>query len=261
MARVLVTGGNGVLGRNVVERLVGRGHAARAASRSAPERPVEGATWTRLDLATGEGLAAALDGVDVVVHAASSPFRDTHAVDVDGTARLVEAAGRRHVVYVSIVGCDLVPLPYYRTKTEAEAVVAGGGAPWSVLRATQFHELLADVFLPRLDRFPAMPVPSGMRYQPIAAGEVADRLVEVVEDGPGGRLPDVGGPEVHTFVDLARRWIAAQGRRRPVVPIPAFGAVAAAIRSGALTCPDAVPDGRRGRLTWDDWLRRRYAAR
>lgn len=113
--RVLVTGGTGRLGRVLVAVLGERGHDVVAASRRGP---------VRLDLATGEGLDAALEGASVVVHCASAPFRDEQNVDVLGTRRLVDAAGDRHLVYVSIVGIDRVPTAYYRAKVAAEAEVA-----------------------------------------------------------------------------------------------------------------------------------------
>jgi uncharacterized protein YbjT (DUF2867 family) len=241
MSDVLVTGGSGLLGREVVARLAAAGHAVRILSRSgsADPRAVPG------DLGTGAGLDAAVAGVAAVVHCASD-FGDPQRIDVEGTRRLVEAArraGRAHVVDVSIVGVDRIPWAYYRAKALAEQVVTSSGLPWTVLRATQFHEFAAAQ-LARLTRLPVVPAPRGWRFQPIEVGEVAARLAAAVDDGPAGRLPDVGGPEVLSIADLARRHLAATGRRRPVVTLPVPGAFSAALRSGANLAPDNRAGGR-----------------
>ncbi len=157
-----------------------------------------------------------------------------------GTRRLVDAArraGDQHLVYVSIVGVDRIPLAYYRAKVEAEREVALSGLPWTTLRATQFHEFTAGL-LERLTRLPIVPAPHRWRFQPVDVGEVADRLVAAVGAGPAGRLPDVGGPDVLSVVELARAYLAATGRRRPVVRLPVPGGFSAALREGANLSPD-----------------------
>src|SRR5918997_6164272 len=155
---VLVTGGTGSLGRRVVNRLRGPGYEVRTLSRSA-----RGAGVVRGDLLTGEGLARALKGVDVLIHSASSPGK-AYKTDVEGTGRLLEAAGWAgvsHVVFVSIVGVDRTPFPpYYRAKLEAERIVERSPVPWTILRATQFHEfVLKQIRL--LERLPVMMAPKG----------------------------------------------------------------------------------------------------
>lgn len=258
MTRVLVTGGNGGLGREVVAQLHAAGYMVRVMSRSAaPAAAPAGLEWAVADLATGAGLSAALEGVDVVVHAASSPARNTRAVDVDGTRRLLKCAHQArvaHLVYVSIVGCDQVSLAYYRAKTAAEALVRDGGVPWSIVRATQFHSLI-DGMLRRLARLPLFVVPPDLLLQPIDTCAAAARLAESVAAGPAGRLPDIGGPEVLRLGDMAREWLAAQGRLRRIIAMPLPGAVAAAVRRGILTCPGQ----HYGHVTWAEWLRASYA--
>lgn len=260
MQRILVTGGNGGLGRAVVARLAGAGPAVRVMSRqpAAPGAPAA-YEWAQADLATGAGLGAALAGVDVVVHAATSSARHTREVDVDGTQRLIaaaRAAGVRHLVYISIVGTDQVPFAYYRHKAAAEQVVERGGLPWTILRATQFHTLL-DGMLAWLARWPLFVLPAGFVFQPIETGEVARCLAELALGEPQGRAPDIGGPEVLRLEDLAVAWLAAHGQRRQVVALPLPGTFAAAVRQGRLTCPEQ----RYGTITWASWLRDTYAPR
>lgn len=246
-SEVLVTGGTGSLGRQVVDRLRGPGYEVRTFSRSA-----RGTGVVRGDLRTGEGLAQALQHADVLIHCASSP-RKPRQTDVEGTGRLLEAASRAgvsHVVFVSIVGVDRNPyLPYYRAKLEAERIVERSPVPWTILRATQFHEFaLKQIRL--LERIPIMLAPKGFLLQPIDIGEVADRLVELALSEPAGRVPDIGGPEVRTLSDLARSYLKATGRPRRVVEVPVPGKAARALREGALLAPDQAY----GEIRWEDFL-------
>src|SRR5215211_561890 len=159
MDTVLVTGGSGHLGRDLVARLK-RDYRVRVLARSPGSDPdVE---WIRGDLATGEGIADAIAGTQMVIHAATlSPaarrgyilpkdlWSSPSEVDRDGTARLLEnaaAADVGHIVYVSIVGIDKPRVPYLRRKLEAEYLIRQGSIPWSIARATQFHWLLDRMF-------------------------------------------------------------------------------------------------------------------
>jgi uncharacterized protein YbjT (DUF2867 family) len=252
--RVLVTGGAGVLGRAVVRRLVGAGHLPRTMSRRKQVGPANG-EWAVADLVTGHGLPEALDGVDVVIHAASSPFRQSGPVDVEGTRTLLRRAreaGVRHLIYPSIVGIDRIPLGYYRDKLAAENAIAESDVPWSILRATQFHELL-DFALRQIDRLPILFLPADLQFQPVDSTEVADVLAALVDAAPDGRLPDLGGPEILSFGEIARAWLAAEGRRKPVLRVPLPGTVARGFRLGYNTNPAA----KRGQTTWTEWLRHR----
>jgi uncharacterized protein YbjT (DUF2867 family) len=256
MTRVLVTGGAGGFGRALVPRLVDRGYTVRILSR----RPVPaGITteWSQADIESGAGLTAALAGVGVVVHAASSSSKHTRQVDVEGTRRLLQvarAAEVAHFAYISIVGIERTPFAYYRHKLAAEALLRDSSLPWSILRATQFHTLI-DTYLHGADRLPLFLLPTDLQFQPIDVGDAAERMAECVAAGPGGRLPDIGGPEVLTFGALARAWIEARGRQRRIVHLPLPGSFAAALRQGSNTCPDQ----RYGRITWAEWLRKTYA--
>jgi uncharacterized protein YbjT (DUF2867 family) len=265
MARVLITGGTGGLGSELVPRFAAAGYTVRIMSRR--PRPGDGAAyeWAQADLDTGDGVAAALEGADVVVHAASAAQQRRWTADVEQTRVLLEAAkavGAPHVFYISIVGVDAMsegrgwPASYYRSKLECERMIEASGVPWSNLRATQFHTLI-DVFLRTLDRLPlVLAVPKRFRFQPIDTGEVAERMVQYAADGPSGRLPDLGGPEVLTLGDMARDWLRARGRRKALVNLPLMGTAAAAFGRG-LNC---APDHAEGKITWPQWLERTYGA-
>lgn len=255
MPRALITGGTGTLGRELVPTFAAAGYTVRVMSRRPRSQRDPDVEWAQADLLTGSGLAEAASEADLIVHAASS-VRRTAQSDVEGTARLLEAAGGAgvsHFLYVSIVGVDRVPLGYYRHKLAAERRIEEAGVPWSILRATQFHTLI-DVLLRAIMRFPVALVPTDFRFQPIDPGDVADRIVGYVPQGPAGRLPDLGGPEVHTLGDLARIWAEVRGLRRCIIRLPLLGKVAAGFRRGYNT----TPENAYGSVTWADWLRQRY---
>lgn len=257
MKRILITGAGGALGRELTPRLIAAGWKVRGLGRHpSPFLPQMGVEWAQVDLATGEGLAEAVSGVEAVIHAASSPFVREREIDIEGTGRLLDAcrsAEVGHFVYVSIVGIDRVPLGYYRSKLAAEKLVEQGGVAWSILRATQFHSLI-DRTLKMAPTLPVLAIPTSFQFQAIDEGEVADRLVEIVGSAPAGRLDDIGGPEARRLGDLARKWLAARRERRLILPLPVVGKVHSAYRKGLNTCPDKSY----GKITWEQWLERKY---
>jgi uncharacterized protein YbjT (DUF2867 family) len=136
-------------------------------------------------------------------------------------------------------------------KLETERIIEHSEVPWTILRATQFHGFVLR-FIQALDRLPMMVAPKGFLLQPIDVGEVAYRSTELALAGPAGRAPDVGGPEVRAFADLARSYSEAAGRRRRVVEVPLLGKVSRALREGAQT----APDHRYGKIRWEEFLER-----
>jgi uncharacterized protein YbjT (DUF2867 family) len=260
MTRVLVTGGTGTLGRALVPALREAGHSVGIMSRSPPGPSADGdAEWAQADLRTGTGLDEAVHGVDVVVHAATNAL-DPQTVDVLGTRRLLtaaRAAGVEHLVYVSIVGIDDIPLAYYRAKLEAERAVERSGIPHTILRATQFHDLMEQWFLRGLVQGRRIGfLPKAYRFQLIDVRDVAARIAEIVDGPPLERAPDVGGPELLRLGDIARQWREATGRRALLLDLPKPGETAAAYRAGHAT----TGGNRYGMITWALWLAERYPA-
>jgi uncharacterized protein YbjT (DUF2867 family) len=242
--RLAVAGGTGVVGRHVVEVARRRGHDVVVLARS------EG-----VDLTTGAGLAERLAGVEAVVDATSirsQKPKETEAFFGGVTRNLLAAeaqAGVGHHVVLSIVGIDDVPSGYYRGKVHQERVLAGGAIPWSVLRATQFHEFAEQALhFVRIGPFSLVP---RMLSQPVAAVEVAEALVDLVEAGPSGRVPDLAGPERLQMVELSRRVSKSRGLGRRVVPVRLPGAAGRGMRSGGIL---PTSDGPRGRQTFEEWL-------
>jgi uncharacterized protein YbjT (DUF2867 family) len=260
-APILVTGGTGTLGRLVVPRLRDAGCDVRVLSRRSREGE-DGIEFVAGDLATGEGIEAAVKGTEIIVHCAGSSKGDE-----DKARHLVRAAsgaGVRHLVYISVVGADRVPVAsgidramfgYFASKLAAERAVAGSGLPWTTLRATQFHDLIL-MTARQMARLPVIPVPAGFRFQPVDAGEVAARLVDLALGTPAGLVADMAGPRVYGMAELIRGYLRARRKHRPIVPVPLPGKAAHAVRAGANLAPDRAV----GRRTWEDFLTERVTS-
>jgi uncharacterized protein YbjT (DUF2867 family) len=242
--KIAVTGGTGTVGRHVVEIARSRGHEAVVLSRS-----------SGVDLTNGAGIAAALAGVDVVIDAASTATQSAHesrAFFGAVTTNLLaaeEQAGVAHHIALSIVGSDRAPFGYYAGKAEQERMVRAGRVPWTILRATQFHEFAAQI-LGQVRVGPVSLVPK-MLSQPVAAREVAERLVELAESGPAGLATDLAGPEVLRMRDLVRAYAAATGVTGPILELPLPGGFGKALRDGTIL---AGPAADRGTQTFVEWI-------
>lgn len=261
--RILVTGGTGHLGRPVVAGLIADGHRVRVLART----PGHGGTidWAPGDLGTGEGVRAAVAGMDVIVHAATnSPaarrggirpldlVRSPTDVDVEGTRALLDAArseGVGHFLHVSIVGLEHTRrLPYSRVKLEAEELVRRSGVPWTIVRATPFYWLF-ERMLARMTEHRVVLLPGRVRTQPVDEDDFAAYVVRCVEEGPSGERMDFVGPETLTVHALAEQYMAARGLERRLwnAPLPRRAAEAF---EASNTSSDAV----HGTTTWAEWL-------
>ncbi|WP_407167746.1 SDR family oxidoreductase [Bradyrhizobium sp. ORS 111] len=266
MTLVLVTGGTGHLGRDVVSRLLHAGHRVRVLARS--PRPGMEVEWAIGDLATGEGVHASLKGVHTVINAATfSPiarrggfrpvdfFASPSAVDVEGTGRLLALcrnAAVQHFLHVSIVGLDDASLPYARVKLAGERLVRSSDLPWSVVRAMPFYYLLANM-LAGLSWLPLWPVPATM-FNPVDTSDVAEYLVRCAFDGQRGVRAEIGGPDDRDGSAFARDYQKVRGIRRPILPIRLSEKTARGMGF-------VVSRGVRGTLSWMDWLNQQSAVR
>ncbi len=258
---ILVTGGTGTLGRLVVSRLRDAGCTVRVLSRHS-RAAGEGIEVVTGDLATGAGIAVAVEGAEIIIHCAGSSKGDEEkALNL---VRAASQAGTQHLVYISVVGADRIPVVsgidralfgYFASKLAAERVVAGSGLPWTTLRATQFHELILMVAR-QMAKLPVIPVAAGFRFQPVDAGEVASLLVELALGTPAGLVPDMAGPKVYGMDELLREYLRARRQHRPIVPIRLPGQAARALRAGANLAPDRAV----GRPTWEEFLAEHVSA-
>jgi uncharacterized protein YbjT (DUF2867 family) len=250
MTPLLVTGGTGTLGRAVVDTLRHRGDDPRILSRRSD--PADPARVTG-DLVTGAGLDEAVAGTAAIIHCATDVRAPRH--DLDAMRHLLDAARRHgvpHLVYISIVGVDRVPLRYYRTKREVEDLLTQSDVPWTILRATQFHDLVHTVAT-LSGRLPVAVVPAATSFQPVDTRDVAARLVELAAGPPAGRADDFGGPEIRDAADLVRATLRAADRHRPVLTVRLPGRVAAGYRAGGHLTPGHAD----GQITYEQYLTER----
>jgi uncharacterized protein YbjT (DUF2867 family) len=244
---VLVTGATGALGTPTVGALRAAGHDVRSLSRRRAPGLLTG------DLLSGAGVPEAVAGADTVVHLATTRGHG----DVAATRNLLAAAreaGVAHLLLISIVGIESIPMGYYRDKVTVERLVAESGLPYTVLRATQFHSLVDEILAAQ--RFSPVLLAPGFALQPIAVEDVAGRLTELTGSGPSGRVPDIGGPRQRAVGDLAAAWRRAKGSRRPVLPLKLPGKAFAGFAAGH----GLVPGPAYGHRAFEDYLAARYGA-
>jgi len=268
VTRILVTGGTGHLGRDLVPNLKQAGHRLRLLARH-PATDAE-IDWVKGDLSTGEGLSEAVRDVDLVLHAATnSPiarrggfrptdlFRTPSDVDLEGTRRLIAAAqgaGVERFTHISIVGIDQAKYPYAEVKFAGETLVRESGLRWSVIRGTPFYYLI-DGFFGGLRGLPIWMLPTGLPFQPCDSRDYAKYIAECVTDEGTGDRREFGGPEVLSLGEVARQYQAVRGFHRPILHLP-LGPLADRFKP---MFPAAAPDAVRGTTTWRAWLRDRPA--
>lgn len=218
--KIIVIGGSGLIGKKLVPLLRQRGHEALSASPS-----------TGVNALTGEGLAGALKGADVVVDVSNSPsFADAVVMEFfdKSTRNLLAAereAGVRHHVALSVVGADRLPdSGYMRAKIAQENLIETGKVPYTIVRATQFFEFLGAIAGPTGGevRLPTAPM------QPLAADDVAAALADIAVGAPANAMIELAGPETFSIAEFVRKFLAASGDTRTVVADPQasyFGAV------------------------------------
>lgn len=243
--KIVVIGGDGRIGGNVVRRLTAQGHEA------VPASPRSG-----VDTITGDGLAAALKGADAVVDVSNAPVWEDDAVRdffVTSTRNQLAAelaAGVGHHLAVAIVGADRLPdSGYLRAKVAQEAEVEAGSVPYTILRSTQFLE-----FLPRIVEEGAegdtVRLPTGL-MQLVAADDVAAAVAELAVGPPADGVVELGGPEALAVDAWARRLFAATGDRRTVVGDPHARYFGTELKGGELTPGDGA---RIGAIGFDEWF-------
>lgn len=244
MTKFLVTGSTGQIGRPAAEALrAGGAEVVGLTRRGGPDA-------VAADLVTGEGLAKAMKGVDTVVHLAAGNNKRDLPMMRNLTAA-AKAAGVGHLVMVSIVGCDRVPLAFYRQKVELEKIALASGVPLTIQRATQFHSLVEQVFTSQ--KFLPVVLGPDWPFQPIAMAEVGARMAEVAMGAPQGRAEDIGGPLRQTVRELHAIWKRETGSRRPGVIFRMPGKMSKAFSSGY----HLAPGSSYGKQTFEQYLQSR----
>ena len=249
--KIVVIGGSGLIGKKLIPLLRGRGHEADSASPS-----------SGVNTLTGEGLAEALKGTQVVVDVSNSPsFADAAVLEFfeTSTRNILAAeagAGVGHHVALSVVGADHLPdSGYMRAKVAQERLIQGGKVPYTIVRATQFFEFLGAIAGSGTDagavRLPDAPM------QPLAADDVAAALADVAVGPPANTTLELAGPEAQSMAAFVRRALAAGGDTRTVVADPQARYFGAALDARGLTPDGANP--RIGPTRFEEWLSRSSA--
>lgn len=250
---ILVTGGTGTTGGRVVPLLQAAGQDVRVLSRH-PRRSTPGVQHVAGDTVAGRGLSEALDGVRTVLHLAGGPKGDDKAAT--NLAEAARAAGVTHLLLISVVGADRMPIGYFRAKAAAERTIAESGVPWTVLRAAQLHEFVLPL-VRGLAWLPVAPAPSGLRFEPVHVDEVAARLTELTLSAPAGRVADIAGPEALDIKALVTAYASSHGRGTRMFPLRIPGSIGRAYRAGANLADPSCLRGNRG---WSQFLAERAAA-
>lgn len=256
MKNILVTGGTGDLGKEVVQQLLNLNHKVYVlTSRQDPLLPAA-CEVVKANLVTGEGLKKAAKEADIIIHCASNA-KDPKNVDEEGTKNLLRVIGKnrvQHFIYISIVGIDKSIFPYYLVKARVEKMIQSSGVPFTVLRATQFHSfVLKMIGLFSLENG-SMIVPKGIRFQPVDVKEVAARLVRISQQHPAGMLPDMGGPEVLTIEQMVQDYLKSCRRTETMQLSDASNERYELFRSGINLCPSNAY----GKITWRTFLQHHF---
>lgn len=245
MMKIVVIGGGGLIGKQLVKRLHERSHDVIAASRS-----------SGIDAVTGAGLSKAMAGADIVVDVANSPSFDDAAVlaffeATSGNLMAAEkAAGVKHHVALSVVGADRIPdSGYMRAKVAQERLIRASGIPYTIVRATQFFEFV-EAIAGSGAVGAAIRLPPAM-MQPMASEDVAALLADITLEKPANGIVEIAGPDKIRMDDLARQFLCAAGDARPVTTDAQARYYGAAVDDRSLT---PAGKARLGSIRFAEWL-------
>lgn len=254
MQSVLITGGTGTLGQELSKQLIERDYVVNILS--SKEKP-DIAYFTNIiqgDLTDPTSLKEAVNSSDIIVHCASNP-RNAQVVDIDGTKNLLSLLNPthcKHFIYVSIVGVDNSDYPYYQTKYAVEKLIEASGLPYSILRATQFHDLVLYRIIQVFDQGFGKPIqiPANMQFQSIDKTDAAAAIINLVASQPTYKITTIGGPEVLTLEAMIQTYFSQLGRNEKIEYIEPSMAFHQVFTTGINLCPESSVDG----ITWEEYL-------
>ncbi len=263
MAKILVTGGTGVLGRslsklflaNQMDFVVGTRNKNTKNynnDRSSSDLNVK---WTYMDLTKTERLNKS---IDIILHLASMPMQkiDGQPSDVILTKNLLNSIPKKnikHFIYISIVGIDKIPFWYYQGKLECERLIKSSGVPYTILRATQFHDFI-DALTSKMLTLPIVLVPKVIKTQPIQVEAVAMELNKITQESPSNSTHNLGGKRVYNLGEIADSLLKARHEKKLVLNVPTIGKVMKAFAHGHATCDNISSTSN----TWEEYLSNKY---
>ena len=248
--RILVTGSTGQLGSVLLNQLKGSDYKVKITSRRKPEG-IGHFEWVYSDLLSGEGLEEAIKDVDVIIHAATSPIKNSKNIEVIGFENFLSKLQYiKHFIYPSIVGIEEIPLKYYELKYEAEELLKNSSIPFTIVRATQFHGFIENFLLSK-PLFKRYVIPGSIKIQSVDVGEFAKHLIDLINKGPQGRTDDFGGPDIMTLREMAELKIKINNETNKVLSISLPGKLYKSFFDGKNT--NFIQ--RMGKITFENYLR------
>jgi uncharacterized protein YbjT (DUF2867 family) len=248
--RILVTGSTGQLGTALLNQLKDSEYEVKITSRRKPEGigPFE---WVYSDLLSGEGLEEAVKDVEVIIHAATSPLKNSRLIEVSGLEKFLSKLQHiKHFIYPSIVGIDEIPMKYYKLKYEAEELLKNSSIPYTIVRGTQFHSFVENLLLSK-PLFKRYVIPGNIKFQSIDVGEFANHLIDIIKIGPQGRTDDFGGPEINMLREMAELKIKINNETNKVLSISLPGKLYKSFSAGKNTNFSR----KIGKITFEEYLR------
>ncbi|MGG3467387.1 NAD(P)H-binding protein [Neobacillus pocheonensis] len=249
-----MTGATGQLGSALLNHLKGSDYKIKMTSRRKPEG-TEDFEWVYSDLLSGEGLDEAVKDVDVIIHAATSPMKNSRLIEVLGLERFLGKLQHiKHFIYPSIVGIEEIPFKYYKLKYEAEELLKNSSIPFTIVRATQFHGFVESLLLSK-PLFKRYVIPGSMKFQSVDVDDFATYLIDFIHKGPQGRTDDFGGPEIMLLREMPEQKIKINNETNKVLSIPLAGKLYKSFVDGKNTnCNQKT-----GRITFEQYLRNKKA--
>lgn len=245
MASVLITGGTGTLGKQLCAQLDTHGVQYQVGTRKSNL----GEKYITMDLVQNVGVSDAIAGKEIIFHLATDMKKETVA-----TQNLIRALGTNsdvHLIYISIVGIDKVPFPYYKRKLASENVIKQSGIPYTILRATQFHEF-ANNILETLLKYRVGFLPKKIVLQTIGSEVVASELYKISKRKAQNATNEIGGPIIQNLNQMCQIWLCQTHRKRWIINLPIPGQLGRTFKGGYLTTPNIHGHS----SSYGDWLRR-----
>jgi uncharacterized protein YbjT (DUF2867 family) len=251
MDNILITGGTGTLGRAIIKQLAGLGTINIISSRDNAEITAP-ANIIKADLTDADSLKQVVSKANVIIHCASNPT-NAFAVDLEGTRNLlncINTTALKHFIYISIAGVDKSQFPYYVVKRRVEQLVEAAGIPFTILRATQFHDFVLYRMIKSFETDGVLTIPQGLKFQSVDITEVAAKVKELTLTTPTNDVITFAGPQIQTIEEMAATYLNISGHPGPLKTEKMEGERFDMLRSGINLCPDKAF----GKITWNVFL-------
>ncbi|MTI21899.1 NAD-dependent epimerase/dehydratase family protein [Fulvivirga sp. RKSG066] len=260
MNRILVTGGTGNLGKAIVALLIKNNCDVTVLTSQNYLPTTNHVSYTYGNLAIANSLSGLENAFDIIIHCASNAL-NTAAIDIEGSQNLISAISTsriKHFIYISIVGVDQSSFDYYKSKVYVEDFLIASGLPYSIIRATQFHDFIYHWLIKPIDTGLEnnLQIPSDLYFQSIDKNDVARKVLELTTLGPINKTINIGGPEVLKFEQMAEAYLFLLKRQNKIEFVPPISEMHRLFTTKINLCPRA----KYGKISWCDYLRQTLVA-